>query len=112
MLRRKMRTRKRIFGTAERPRLAVHRSLNQIYVQLIDDSSGVTLAAASSRDAQVASGSDKLNKSKRSVKVGERIAELAKQKGIEHVALDRSGFLYHGRIKAVAEGARKGGLKF
>ncbi|MFH1892029.1 MAG: 50S ribosomal protein L18 [Candidatus Zixiibacteriota bacterium] len=110
--RRTMRVRKPIVGTADRPRLAVHRSLNGMYVQIIDDTQGVTLAAASTRDPVViATLEPEDTRIKKSFKVGLKIAELAKEKGIEAVAFDRHGFLYHGRIKAVADGARKGGLK-
>jgi len=111
--RRRMRVRSHISGTPERPRLCVHRSLANIYVQLIDDITGTTLASASSRDAAVVaaieSGDSKVKKGYR---VGLRVAELAKEKGIEQVRFDRQSFLYHGRVKAVADGAREGGLKF
>lgn len=110
--RRTMRVRKPIFGTAERPRLAVHRSLKGMYVQLIDDTKGITLASASTRDPSVmATYESDDDRTKRSFKVGLRIAEIAKERGIEAVSFDRHGFLYHGRVKAVADGARKGGLK-
>jgi large subunit ribosomal protein L18 len=110
--RRTMRVRKPIFGTTERPRLAVHRSLVGMYAQIIDDTKGITLASASTRDPGViATFESDDNRIKKSFKVGLKIAEIAKEKGIESVAFDRHGFLYHGRIKAVADGARKGGLK-
>ena len=111
--RRKMRVRSRISGTPERPRLSVHRSLTNIYAQIIDDSAGRTLVSASTRDAAVIEAIDSEDtKVKRGFKVGLRIAELAKEKGIGEVRFDRHGSLYHGRVKSVADGARKGGLKF
>lgn len=111
--RRKMRVRSRISGTPERPRLSVHRSLANIYAQIVDDSTGTTLVSASTRDAAVIEAIDSEDtKVKRGYKVGLRIAELAKGKGIGQVRFDRQGFLYHGRVKSVADGARKGGLKF
>lgn len=103
----KRRVRRNIFGTAERPRLSVYRSNKEIYAQLVDDNSGVTLASASSREAK-ADGT----KTEQSASVGKLIAEKAKSKGIETVVFDRNGFVYHGRIKALADGAREGGLKF
>ena len=103
----KRRVRRNIFGTAARPRLSVFRSNKEIYAQLIDDEAGVTLASASSRTTS-ASGT----KTEKSAAVGKAIAELAKSKGIETVVFDRNGFVYHGRIKALADGAREGGLKF
>ncbi|MFA7687300.1 MAG: 50S ribosomal protein L18 [Moheibacter sp.] len=103
----KRRVRRNIFGTAERPRLSVYRSNKEIYAQLVDDNSGVTLASASSREAK-ASGT----KTEQSAAVGKLIAEKAKSKGVETVVFDRNGFIYHGRIKALADGAREGGLKF
>lgn len=104
------RIRKSISGTQVRPRLAVFRSNKEIYAQLIDDVDGKTLAAASSRDKDVAgSGS---NKSETAKLVGKALAERATKAGIEVVAFDRGGYLYHGRVKSLAEGAREGGLKF
>ena len=103
----KRRVRRNIFGTAERPRLSVYRSNKEIYAQLVDDDAGVTLASASSREAK-ANGT----KTEQSASVGKLIAEKAKSKGIETVVFDRNGFVYHGRIKAMADGAREGGLKF
>jgi len=104
------RLRQRISGTAERPRLSVFRSNKQIYAQLIDDVAGTTLASCSSRlktlDLQA------LSKTEQGKAVGKKIAEIAKEKGIEQVIFDRGGYLYHGRVKALAEGAREGGLKF
>lgn len=101
--------RKKIRGTAERPRLSVFRSNKEIYAQLIDDNSGVTLAAASSRDAGADTKGPKIEQSKQ---VGTLLAQRAKDAGIETVVFDRGGYLYHGRVKALAEGAREGGLKF
>lgn len=97
-------------GTAQKPRLSVFRSNRDIYVQLIDDENGQTLAAASSRDKSiVAQSGTKVDKSRM---VGEAIAKKALELGIQAVTFDRGGYLYHGRVKSVAEGARNGGLKF
>jgi large subunit ribosomal protein L18 len=101
--------RKRMKGTKEMPRLAVFRSNKDIYVQVIDDIAGHTLASASSRDKGVA---EKGTKSERSKAVGAEIAKRAKEAGISQVVFDRGGYLYHGRVKALADGAREGGLKF
>jgi len=98
--------RSKINGTSEMPRMSVYRSNKQIYVQLIDDVNGNTLASASSKD--ITTGS----KSEVSKLVGKAIAELATSKGIANVVFDRGGFLYHGRIKALADAAREAGLKF
>ncbi|MCW3126657.1 MAG: ribosomal protein [Bacteroidetes bacterium] len=103
------RIRGKISGTAQRPRLSVYRSNSEIYVQLIDDLSGVTLIAASTRDKAFARSG---NKSEQSKAVGTALAKLAAEKGITDVVFDRGGYLYHGRVKALAEGAREGGLKF
>lgn len=104
------RIRKKVKGTADRPRFSVFRSNKEIYGQLIDDSNGNTLIAASSRDAEVASNKGaKVDLSKH---VGSLLAQRAKDAGIETVVFDRSGYLYHGRVKALAEGAREGGLQF
>jgi large subunit ribosomal protein L18 len=105
-VRRHARVRKRIRGTAERPRLAVYRSNRHIYAQLIDDLSARTLAAAS--DAEAKASGDKKASAKA---VGQLIAERAKQAGIETVVFDRGGRLYHGRVAALADGAREGGLQ-
>ncbi len=105
----KWRIRKKISGTSSRPRLAVFRSNKEIYAQLIDDTTGVTLASANSRNKNTANEGNKTEKSKA---VGMAIAEIAKGKGIESCVFDRGGNLYHGRIKALAEGAREGGLQF
>ncbi len=105
----KQRVRKNVTGTAECPRLSVFRSNKEIYAQLIDDQSGRTLLAASSREKGIkAEGA----KSEVSFKVGELVAEKAVAAGITTVAFDRNGYLYHGRVKQLADGARKGGLKF
>ena len=101
--------RKRIKGTSERPRLSVFRSNKDIYVQVIDDLNGNTLVAASSREKGVAAKGTKAEKSKA---VGVELAKRAIEKGITQVVFDRGGYLYHGRVKALADGAREGGLKF
>ena len=103
-----MRIRKIVSGTAEKPRMSVFRSNKQISVQLIDDLRGVTLAAASSLDKEVAG----LTKSQIAALVGKLAAERCAQKGIAEVAFDRNGYLYHGRVKMLADAAREGGLKF
>jgi large subunit ribosomal protein L18 len=105
-LARKRRIRARISGTTERPRLSVHRSLRGITAQVIDDTSGKTLAAASSKEAKVKKNAEGAKK------VGQLLAEKAKKAGITAVVFDRNAYAYHGRIKALAEGAREGGLKF
>ncbi|HSQ43862.1 MAG TPA: 50S ribosomal protein L18 [Ginsengibacter sp.] len=104
------RIRKKISGSAQKPRLSVFRSNRDIYVQLIDDANGVTLAAASSKQADIAA--QKVNKVEKSKLVGSAIAKKSEELGIKDVVFDRSGYIYHGRIKAVAEGAREGGLQF
>ena len=104
------RIRKVSSGTAERPRLSVFRSNSEIYAQLIDDVKGVTLASASSKDKDMASA--KGTKTEIAALVGKAIAEKSKKAGIEKVAFDRGGNLYHGRVKSLAEGAREAGLKF
>ncbi|MGE4289556.1 MAG: 50S ribosomal protein L18 [Salinivirgaceae bacterium] len=102
--------RKKISGTSEMPRMSVYRSNKQISVQLIDDVAQTTLAAASSLNKEIAEF--KGNKTQQADKVGELVARLAIEKGITQVVFDRNGYLYHGRVKALAEAARKGGLKF
>jgi large subunit ribosomal protein L18 len=106
--RRKRRIRGRISGTAARPRVSVFRSNKAIYAQLVDDVTAATLVAARSTEVEAAG----LKKSEVARKVGELLAQRAKDKGIESVVFDRSGYLYHGRVKALAEGAREGGLAF
>jgi large subunit ribosomal protein L18 len=108
-LRRRRRVRAKIRGTAERPRLSVFRSNKGIYAQLIDDGSARTLAAASW--AQLPK-SFKGTKTEQAAEVGKRLAANAKKAGVEAVVFDRGGYLYHGRVKALADGAREGGLKF
>jgi large subunit ribosomal protein L18 len=108
--RRHLRVRKKISGSAQRPRLVVTRSLRHIVVQVVDDSTGRTLASASSMEADVRGASG--DKTAKARAVGERIAERAKSAGIETVVFDRAGNSYHGRVAAVADGARAGGLTF
>jgi large subunit ribosomal protein L18 len=105
----KYRIRKRLSGTGDRPRMSVYRSNKQIYVQLVDDLTGTTLGAASSKEKEIAS--QKVNKTQQARLVGKRIAEVAKEKGIDNVVFDRNGYLYHGRVKNLAEAARESGLK-
>jgi len=105
----KRRIRKKISGTSKVPRLSVFRSNKQIYAQLIDDTNGVTLASASSYKNKAA---DKKNKSEQAAVVGKEVAEKALKAGIETVVFDRNGYLYHGRVKSLADSAREGGLKF
>ena len=102
------RIRRRLTGTAERPRLNVYRSLNHIYVQVIDDLQGVTLVSASTVAAKSKTGGNVAA----AKEIGKQIAERAKEKGITKVVFDRGGYLYHGRIKALAEAAREAGLEF
>ncbi len=110
--RRKTRVRKNIFGTPERPRLSVFRSLGHIYAQIIDDVSSVTLVSASSLDTDIKHSENITSKSSTSKKVGELLAIRAIKKNISKVAFDRNGYIYHGRIKALADGAREAGLNF
>jgi large subunit ribosomal protein L18 len=125
-LRRHRRVRRKVFGTAEKPRMSVFRSLNHIYAQIIDDVSGRTLVSATSLKAElpVAGGASKDNgsggkrgkpesvKMRRSRAVGKLIAEAALEKGIKQVVFDKGGYLYHGRVAALAEAARKSGMEF
>jgi large subunit ribosomal protein L18 len=104
------RIRRKISGTAAKPRLSVYRSNADIYAQLIDDTNGQTLAAASSRDKDIAA--QKVTKSEKSKLVGAAIARKAGELGVKEVNFDRGGYLYHGRVKSVADGAREGGLQF
>jgi large subunit ribosomal protein L18 len=105
----KYRIRKRLSGSGERPRMTVYRSNKQIYVQLVDDVTGQTLVSASSKEKEIAT--QKVNKIDQAKLVGKRIAEKAKEKGIETVVFDRNGYLYHGRVKNLADAARESGLK-
>lgn len=105
----KMRIRKKVNGTAERPRLTVFRSNKEIYAQLIDDTKGITLASASSMEK---SFEKKGTKTDVAISVGKVIAERAKTFGVDSVVFDRNGYLYHGRVKSLAEAARENGLKF
>ena len=107
-LKRHKRVRAKISGTAERPRLCVYRSLQNIYVQIIDDTCGKTLVSASSVEKDFGAGGNK----EAAKKVGELAAKRALEKGITEVVFDRGGYLYHGRVAALAEGAREAGLKF
>ncbi|AZR74733.1 50S ribosomal protein L18 [Anoxybacter fermentans] len=110
--RRHLRVRKKISGTPERPRLSVYRSLKHMYAQVIDDVNGVTLVAASTLDPQLRNQLKYGGNKEAARAVGELIAERCLEKGIEKVVFDRGGNLYHGRVKALAEGARSKGLKF
>jgi len=105
----KHRIRKIVFGTASKPRLSVFRSNKEIYAQLVDDNAGTTLLSVSSRDKEIEATGSKLDVAK---VVGKNIAEKAIKAGVEGVAFDRNGFLYHGRVKALADAAREAGLKF
>ena len=110
--RRHERVRKQVKGTALRPRLCVFRSLSHIYAQVIDDKAGRTLAAASDIEKTVAAGRDGKKKTDVAAAVGELLAQRAREKGIEQVVFDRGGYRFHGRVKALAEAARKAGLRF
>jgi len=110
--RRHARVRARVKGTTDRPRLAVFRSLNHIYAQVIDDREGTTMACASSLDSEIRAGADAEVKTARAGRVGSLIAKRTLEKGIKQVVFDRGGYKYHGRVKALAEAARQGGLKF
>jgi len=111
-LKRKKRIRKKIYGTTQRPRLSVFRSARHIYAQVVDDTAGHTLAAASTMDKDALSGSKFENKVEAAKFVGKLVGERAIGKGIKEVIFDRNGFLYHGRIKSLSEGAREAGLVF
>ena len=108
----KKRVRKVVSGTPETPRLSVFRSNKQIYAQVIDDINGVTLAAASSTDKEIADKLSGMNKTQVAGQVGKLVAERSVKAGVTSVAFDRNGYLYHGRVKQLAEAAREGGLKF
>lgn len=109
-LKRHLRVRKKIQGTSERPRLNIFRSSKHMYAQIVDDTKSVTLAAASTKEKELTVGNGGNIEAAR--KVGELIAARAKEKGVERVVFDRSGYLYHGRVKALADAAREGGLEF
>jgi large subunit ribosomal protein L18 len=111
-LRRKKRIRKDIFGTPEKPRVSIFKSLNHIYVQAIDDRNGKTLLSASSVETDVKGKAKKTGNKEAAKLVGELLAQKCKQKGIESIVFDRSGYVYHGRVKALADAARAAGLKF
>jgi len=110
--RRHERVRGKVKGTASRPRLCVFRSLSHIYAQVIDDDAGRTLAAASDIEKMLATSRDGKKKTDVAVAVGEIVAQRAREKGIEQVVFDRGGYRFHGRVKALAEAARKAGLRF
>jgi large subunit ribosomal protein L18 len=110
--RRHARVRAKVHGTTERPRLNVYRSLEHIYAQVIDDSTGVTLASASTVDRELRTQVATLNKTEQAKEIGKAVAERAKSKGISQVVFDSGGYPYHGRVKALAEGSREGGLVF
>ena len=110
--RRHTRVRKKVTGTAETPRLSVYRSLNHIYVQVIDDVKGVTLCSASTLEKDVKTAIAKLNKTDAAKTVGKKLAEKALKKGIKNVVFDRGGYLYTGRVQALADGAREAGINF
>lgn len=109
---RHQRVRNKVTGTAERPRLNVYRSAKHMYAQIIDDMAGKTLAAASTLDADVKADLSSTSNKAAAKKVGEVVAKRAKENGIEEVTFDRGGYIYHGRVQNLAEGARDGGLKF
>jgi ribosomal protein L18 len=109
---RHQRVRKKISGTAERPRLSVYRSLNHIYTQLIDDVKGVTLCSASTMEKEIASKVAKMTKTEAAALVGETIGQRAIKAGIKEIVFDRGGYIYTGRVQAVADAARKTGLIF
>jgi len=111
-MRRRRQVRKRVFGTSERPRLAVFRSLRHIYAQVIDDSKSHTLAAASTLDPEVCKQLKGLKKVEQASVVGKVVAARALEKGVSSVVFDRGGYKYHGRVRALADGAREGGLDF
>ena len=110
-VRRHLRVRKQVTGTTARPRLSVFRSLHHLYAQLIDDASGRTVAAASTREKDVAKGLKSLRATEAAAKIGALIAERAKAQGITSVVFDRGGYKYHGRVKALADAARGAGLE-
>ncbi len=109
---RQKRVRKKVFGTAERPRLNVYRSAKNMYAQIIDDENGTTLVSASTIDADLKASLSSTGNKEAAKAVGEAVAKKALEKGIENVVFDRAGYLYHGRVKELADGARDAGLKF
>lgn len=111
-LRRHTRVRKKVSGTAECPRLSVYRSLNHIYAQVIDDVKGVTICSASTMDKEVKAEISEMTKTDAAKFVGKTVAERASAKGVKCVVFDRGGYLYTGRVQALADGAREGGLNF
>lgn len=111
-LKRKQRIRRKLLGTPERPRLSVFRSSKHIYAQIIDDTAGQTLAAASTMEKDLKGKSDFENKVAKASYIGKLVAERAKEKGVSKVVFDRNGFMYHGRVRALSDGAREGGLNF
>jgi large subunit ribosomal protein L18 len=111
-IRRKKRIRKKIFGVAERPRLSVFRSAKHIYAQLIDDSIGSTIMTVSTLNKDVRERAKGLKKTEAAKVVGQIVAGKALEKGVKKIVFDRNGFIYHGRVKALAEGAREAGLEF
>ncbi len=111
-LKRKKRIRKKVLGTPERPRLSVFRSSKHIYAQVIDDTKGRTLASASTMEPEVREGGKFESKTAAANYIGKKVGERALEKGIESIVFDRGGFKYHGRVKAVSEGAREAGLHF
>ena len=110
--RRKTRIRKHVYGTDERPRMSIYKSNKHIYVQVIDDVAGSTIASASTMSKDLRGGLGEGDKTVAAKKVGALVAEQCKSQGITKVVFDRNGYLYHGRVKALADGAREGGLEF
>ncbi|MFT9494189.1 50S ribosomal protein L18 [Anaerosolibacter sp.] len=109
---RHVRVRRKVFGTPERPRLSVYRSLSNMYAQIIDDSTGTTLASASTLDKDIKAKVNNAGNKEAAKLVGEAVAKKAVEKGIDKVVFDRGGYIYHGRIKELAEAAREAGLQF
>jgi len=111
-LKRKKRIRKKVNGTAERPRMSIFRSAKHIYAQVVDDARGTTLVHVSTLSKDLKSGASEANKSDAAKLVGQAVAKACKAQGIDKVAFDRNGFIYHGRVKALADAAREAGLDF
>src|SRR5579872_5934561 len=107
-----LRVRRKVSGSSERPRLCVYRSLKHISAQVIDDSQGITIASASTMEAGLREGLSSTDNTEASKRVGQLVARRAREKGVEKVVFDRAGYLYHGRIKAIADAARESGLQF